>query len=97
MLYAGVDIGSTTSKAALVDEDGREVMFASIMTEFNRNASGEKVLQNVLEKAGASIEDVAYTISTGYGRKAFERADKNIPEIIAHAVGTEYVDRKSVV
>ena len=42
MLYAGVDIGSTTSKAALVDEDGREVMFTTIMTEFNRNASGEK-------------------------------------------------------
>ena len=91
MLYAGVDIGSTTSKAALVDEDGREVMFTTIMTEFNRNASGEKVLQDVLEKADASIEDVAYIVSTGYGRKAFERADKNIPEIIAHAVGTEYV------
>ena len=91
MLYAGVDIGSTTSKAALVDEDGREVMFTTIMTEFNRNASGEKVLQDVLEKADASIEDVAYIVSTGYGRKAFEWADKNIPEIIAHAVGTEYV------
>ena len=91
MLYAGGDIGSTTSKAALVDEDGREVMFTTIMTEFNRNASGEKVLQDVLEKADASIEDVAYIVSTGYGRKAFERADKNIPEIIAHAVGTEYV------
>lgn len=91
MLYAGVDIGSTTSKAALVDENGREVMFTTIMTEFNRNASGEKVLQDVLEKADASIEDVAYIVSTGYGRKAFERADKNIPEIIAHAVGTEYV------
>lgn len=91
MLYAGVDIGSTTSKAALVDEAGREVMFTAIMTEFNRNASGEKVLQDVLEKAGASIGDVAYTVSTGYGRKAFERADKDIPEIIAHAVGTEHV------
>ena len=91
MLYAGVDIGSTTSKAALVDEDGREVMFTTIMTEFNRTASGEKVLQDVLEKADASIEDVAYIVSTGYGRKAFEWADKNIPEIIAHAVGTEYV------
>lgn len=88
MLYAGVDIGSTTTKAVLVDEDGKECVFSTIMTEFNRNASGEKVLHNALEEIGASEEDVAYIVSTGYGRKAFERADKDIPEIIAHAVGT---------
>ena len=88
MLYAGVDIGSTTTKCVLLDEEGREVSFAHIMTEFNRDLSGEKVLKEALDKVGAGFEDVAYIVSTGYGRKAFRRADEDTPEIMAHATGT---------
>lgn len=91
MLYAGVDIGSTTTKCILLDERGNEVAFAHIMTEFNRNVSGEKVFNEALNKAGAKEEDVSYIVSTGYGRKAYLRADKDIPEIIAHALGTEKI------
>jgi predicted CoA-substrate-specific enzyme activase len=88
MLFAGVDIGSTTSKCYLIDENKNRITFAHIMTEFNRDVSGEKVLREALTAADANIDDVAYIVSTGYGRKAFKRADKDIPEIIAHAVGT---------
>ena len=91
MLYAGVDIGSTTSKCILLDENGDEKAFGHIMTEFNRDVSGEKVLHEALDKAGANESDVAYVVSTGYGRKAFKRANKDIPEIIAHALGTEHI------
>ena len=91
MLYGGVDIGSTTAKCILLDEDGNERAFGHIMTEFNRDVSGEKVLHEALDKAGASESDIAYIASTGYGRKAFRRSNKDIPEIIAHAVGTEHL------
>lgn len=91
MLYAGVDIGSTTSKCVLLDDGGFEKSFARIMTEFNRDQSGEKALNAALEQAEASINDVAYTVATGYGRKAFLRADENTPEIIAHAKGTYHL------
>lgn len=91
MLYAGVDIGSTTTKCILLDEHEEEKAFAHIMTEFNRNVSGEKVLKEALEQAGASVEDVAYIVATGYGRKAFLRADADIPEIVAHARGTVHL------
>ncbi len=89
MLFAGVDIGSTTSKAVIVDENGEQLTYQTIMTEFNRDVSGEKVLKAALDSIGASEEDIAFIVSTGYGRKAFLRADKDIPEIIAHAIGTE--------
>lgn len=88
MLFAGVDIGSTTTKCCLADEAGKRIAFSCIMTEFNRNVSGEKALAQALEEAGASENDLEYVVSTGYGRKAFQRADKAIPEIIAHAAGT---------
>ena len=91
MLYAGVDIGSTTSKCILLDENGEERAFSRIMTEFNRDVSGEKVLGEALAMADASVDDVAYIVSTGYGRKAFKRSNEDIPEIIAHAVGTERI------
>ena len=54
MLFAGIDIGSTTSKCCLVDETGGRRAFSCIMTEFNRNVSGEKVLKEALKTAGAS-------------------------------------------
>jgi len=87
-LFAGVDIGSTTAKCVLLDEDGKELAFEYIPTEYDRNSSGEKILKIALDRAGAREEDIAYLVSTGYGRKSFERANMDIPEIIAHGAGT---------
>lgn len=94
-LFAGVDIGSTTSKCVLIDEEKNIRAFQYILTEYDRNASGEKILAKALEEAGASLEDVAYVVSTGYGRNSFARANMNIPEIIAHGVGTHAVEPKA--
>lgn len=91
-LFAGVDIGSTTSKCVLLDDSGKVLTFHVIMTEFDRNASGDKVLKAALDDIGASAEDIKYIIATGYGRKAYQHANDNIPEIIAHGVGTHRVD-----
>lgn len=91
-LFAGVDIGSTTSKCVLLDEKDEMLTFQVVMTEFDRNVSGSKAFAAALEAAGVREEDVKYVVSTGYGRKAYERADMNIPEIIAHGMGTYYVD-----
>ena len=99
MLFAGIDIGSTTSKCCLVDETGGRRAFSCIMTEFNRNVSGEKVLKEALKTAGASEAELGSVVSTGYGRKAYKRADRAIPEIIAHAAGTVrlYPDARTII
>lgn len=89
MLFAGVDIGSTTTKCVIIDEEGQSRAYVHIMTEFNRDVSGDKVLKEALKAAGAEEGELGCVISTGYGRKAFKRSDKDIPEIIAHAVGTQ--------
>ena len=90
--FAGVDIGSTTSKCVIIDENAEMLTFRRIATEFDRDVSGNKVFAEALADAGVAEEDVRYVIATGYGRKAYQRADDNIPEIIAHGVGTHYVD-----
>ena len=81
-LFAGVDIGSTTSKCIIIDESGSVLTFQVLYTEFDRNLSGEKVLKAAMDAIGVTEQDIAYIISTGYGRKAFLKANDNIPEII---------------
>lgn len=88
ILFAGVDIGSTTTKCVLIDEKGEQKVFKIMPTTFDRDESGELIMAEALEEIGKSHEDVAYIVATGYGRKAFKRANKDIPEIIAHGVGT---------
>ncbi len=88
ILFAGVDIGSTTTKCVLIDESGKMLTFQILFTSFDRNASGEEILGKALDSVEGKDGDLGCVVSTGYGRKAFLRADKNIPEIIAHAVGT---------
>ncbi|MEG1758489.1 MAG: acyl-CoA dehydratase activase [Oscillospiraceae bacterium] len=90
-LFIGIDIGSTTAKCVIIDENEKELIFSFIPTEYDRNVSGEKILKIALEKIGADYDDIAYVVSTGYGRKSFERANLDIPEIIAHGVGTYYL------
>ncbi len=90
-LFAGVDIGSTTSKAVLIDEAGTVVAFSIIDTKHDRNKSGEEVLAMALQAAGRDEADLVMIASTGYGRRSFERSQKVMPEIICHALGTEHL------
>ncbi|MGD9116044.1 MAG: acyl-CoA dehydratase activase [Dehalococcoidia bacterium] len=86
-LFAGVDIGSVSTKAALIDGKGKLTAFALIPTGYDRRESGREALKTALEESGGTKADVAYTVATGYGRRAFE-SDKVLPEIICHARGT---------
>lgn len=99
ILFAGVDIGSTTSKCVILDEKKEQKVFYRDFTLADRNASGDKVLDAALEHIGASRDDLGGIVSTGYGRKAFHSADKAITEIIAHGVGTAalYPDVRTII
>ncbi len=89
IIFAGVDIGSTTAKAVLLDEKEEILASAIIYTSFDRNESGMEVLNLALGKFGKSLKEVEYVVSTGYGRRALEISNSAIPEIIGHALGTQ--------
>jgi (R)-2-hydroxyacyl-CoA dehydratese activating ATPase len=90
-LYAGIDIGSTTSKAVIIDDQGRVLNFSIIDTLFDRNQSGENVLVKALEVIGKRFQDLTMVAATGYGRRSFKRSQKVLPEIVCHARGTEHL------
>ena len=87
-IFAGVDIGSTTSKALLMNEKREILSFALQFTSFDRDESGRQVLERALEKAGLERDSIDYIVATGYGRRSFSAADDVVPEIVCHGKGT---------
>lgn len=85
--FAGIDVGSTAIKVAVVDENGllAGVHVTSSGSLFHKNSVA--ALQTLLDKLGLQREDVRYLIATGYGRKLFKEADESISEITANAAG----------
>jgi predicted CoA-substrate-specific enzyme activase len=89
--FAGIDIGSTAIKVALVDEKKRltGVHIAASGSLFHKNA--KEALACLLMEKGLAHDNVHYIIATGYGRKLFKEADDSISEITANAVGVHEV------
>jgi predicted CoA-substrate-specific enzyme activase len=87
-MFAGIDIGSVTTKAVIVNEKDKVLAFSLIPTSYDRGKSGAEVLDLALGKIQKSEDGIKYIVSTGYGRRAFSSSDKVLPEIVCHAKGT---------
>ena len=86
MITVGIDIGSITTKAALL-ADGKVIGTKVIFTGYNAEAAGLKVYEEVLQEAGVDKSKVAKIVSTGYCRNSVKFADKSYTEIMCHATG----------
>jgi predicted CoA-substrate-specific enzyme activase len=87
LYFAGIDIGSTMTKVVLTDEAGtrRAVVKGPTGPEYRRLAN--EVMQQALNQASLSIEDISYIVATGYGRLSVPFADRQITELSCHARG----------
>jgi len=90
MYFLGVDSGSTSTNAVILDENKNIAAFDIIRTGAKSGDSAEKVLEDVLAKAGIVRDDVAAIVSTGYGRVSIPYADENVTEISCHGRGAHY-------
>ena len=90
MITAGVDIGSLTGKA-LILEDGNIVSWSLLPTGANSSVSAKKAIDSALEEASLSLADIGYIVSTGYGRSVVPFAQRNITEISCHARGAHWL------
>jgi len=86
--FLGVDLGSTTAKAVVVDEAGAIVSSATIAMGAVSRAGMEKAVTTALARAEIERGDLAGTVSTGYGRRLVPGAQKSFTEITCHARGT---------
>jgi (R)-2-hydroxyacyl-CoA dehydratese activating ATPase len=90
MMYgAGVDVGSTQTKAVIVDESHRIVGRSLIATGANVSRAAEKAFVAACESIGLAREAVGYVVGTGYGRYKVTFGDAQITEITCHARGAQ--------
>jgi len=87
---AGVDMGSTATKA-LVLSDGRIAGSTARVTGADPERSGELALKEALDQASMELDAVEYIVATGYGRRALDLADESVNEINANARGAAWL------
>src|SRR5260370_40986523 len=87
----GIDFGSTTGKAVILDDTGR-VLAAQVSQKGAVSDEGVRVaLAAALAEAEIDISQIARTVSTGYGRRMLDIADRTITEITCHARGAVHM------
>jgi len=91
MFVAGVDVGSVTTEALILN-DRKEILAYWIQyTGADVQKASSIALQKTLEKAECSQLDITCCISTGYGRKKVAVADSDVTEISCHAAGAVFL------
>lgn len=84
---AGVDVGSTQTKAVILDEE-RQIVGRSLMdTGANIGRAAERAFGEALREAGLDRDEIVYVIGTGYGRFKVTFGDAQVTEITCHAKG----------
>jgi len=83
--FAGIDVGSTMTKAVILQREIIASVIGPTGPEHRRLAN--KVMEEALGKAGLPFQSITYVVSTGYGRINVPFADKQVTEITCHAKG----------
>ena len=90
MYVLGIDSGSTSTNAVILNENKEIVAFDVVRTGAKSGESAERILSEILERAGLKREDISLIVSTGYGRVSIPFADENVTEISCHGRGAHY-------
>ncbi len=90
MYTLGIDIGSSSSKVAIIDES-KTIMVSAVVTGGAGTTGPARVVAEIFEKSGLNWSDISKTVATGYGRLSFTQADKQISEISCHALGVHHL------
>ena len=87
---AGIDIGSTYSKAVIVDETKRIAGHALSHTSYKLAEISRQVYQDALKSAGLAESSVAYVVATGFGRHMVPFSDAQVTDLTASARGATF-------
>jgi activator of 2-hydroxyglutaryl-CoA dehydratase len=90
MITAGIDIGSVSTEAVILDGEKRILASTVQRTGVNSLLAAEKALQAALDEAKLSLKDITYIVATGYGRVNVPFAHKQVTEITCHAKGAHF-------
>ncbi len=90
IVSAGVDVGSVSSQAVIM-VDGELFAYSSIRTGSNSPESARNTMDNALKETGLTLENLHYTVGTGYGRVNVPFANRALTEIACHGRGANFM------
>lgn len=91
MYTLGLDFGSTASKGVIL-KDGKEIVTYGVVPFGTGTTGPERVRELLKEKSGISLEDIAHTVVTGYGRMKYKDSDdQQISELSCHSRGVSFL------
>lgn len=91
VFFAGVDLGSTSTKAVIVDGSADIVGTKIIPSGSNYRKSAENVMESALSEVKLTVKELAQIVTTGYGRFISGFESKQVSEITCCALGAHYL------
>jgi predicted CoA-substrate-specific enzyme activase len=92
-IAAGVDVGSTQTKAVLMTENGGRTILARALVDTGANV--RKAAENAFLLACHNAEipptEVGFVVGTGYGRYNISFGNAQLTEISCHARGAHFI------
>lgn len=90
MYTLGLDFGSTASKGVII-EDGNKIIATAVISSGTGTSGPQRVQDDLEQKSGLKISDMAAIVVTGYGRMKYDKADKQVSELSCHARGVHFL------
>ena len=92
-LAAGVDVGSTQTKAVILEEDGRPRIRARALVDTGANVkkAAEQAFLAACKQAELAPGDIGFVVGTGYGRYNSTFGQAQMTEITCHARGAAFL------
>jgi len=91
-IFAGIDVGSLSADAVLINEAGDIIAYSILPTGPDSQKAGTDAFLMALNRAGAEKKDVKHVVSTGYSRaRVTEAENQSKTEISCHALGAHHL------
>ena len=92
-IAAGVDVGSTQTKAVLLGDNGERTILARALVDTGANVrkAAETAFDKCCQTAGIPQSEVGFVVGTGYGRYKISFGNAQMTEISCHARGAHFL------
>jgi bzd-type benzoyl-CoA reductase Q subunit len=90
VITSGVDVGSVSSQAVIL-ADGQLYAYSNMRTGSDSPDSAMKAINWAMEDTGLKLDELKYTVGTGYGRVNVPFSQRAITEIACHARGGNFM------
>lgn len=86
----GIDVGSTYTKALILNNDHEVISKAINRTGFKLDQAARKTFTIALENGNLLEDDISYVVATGFGRQQVSFRDIAVTDITASARGSTF-------